>query len=179
MADPNTLLSKINPVEIYPIFLMKVKLVLQNCSLAGSDYFVISGLRSFQEQGDLYAQGRTVNPGSGVVTNAKPGFSAHNYGVAVDGCKDANMTRAGLQPDWNLADYQLWADKAREQGLEAGWYWTTFKEGPHIQLPLKAHKLTWDKLIGLNATGGTPLVWAEFDKHDWSGNACPTCGFTP
>ncbi len=43
---------------------------------------VISGTRSYAEQAALYAQGRTA-PGK-VVTNARPGYSNHNFGIAVD-----------------------------------------------------------------------------------------------
>lgn len=39
-------------------------------------------LRTFKEQADLYAQGRT-KPG-GIVTNANAGLSMHNYGLALD-----------------------------------------------------------------------------------------------
>lgn len=39
-------------------------------------------LRTFAEQNDLYAQGRT-KPGK-IVTNAKGGQSYHNYGLALD-----------------------------------------------------------------------------------------------
>lgn len=43
---------------------------------------IISGTRSYSEQDALYAQGRT-KPGP-KVTNARAGFSRHNFGVAVD-----------------------------------------------------------------------------------------------
>ena len=43
---------------------------------------IVQGLRTIQEQNDLYAQGRT-KLGS-IVTNAKGGQSWHNYGMAVD-----------------------------------------------------------------------------------------------
>lgn len=43
---------------------------------------IISGTRSYAEQDALYAQGRT-KPGK-KVTNARAGFSNHNFGVAVD-----------------------------------------------------------------------------------------------
>ena len=42
----------------------------------------VSGLRSYKEQDSLYAQGRT-KPGP-KVTNAKAGYSNHNFGTAVD-----------------------------------------------------------------------------------------------
>lgn len=41
-------------------------------------------LRTMDEQAHLYAQGRTL-PGP-IVTKAKPGQSAHNYGMAFDIC---------------------------------------------------------------------------------------------
>ena len=39
-------------------------------------------LRTFKEQDELYAKGRTA-PGS-IVTNARSGMSMHNYGMAID-----------------------------------------------------------------------------------------------
>lgn len=48
----------------------------------GLEYKAISGLRTFDEQAHLYAKGRTA-PGL-IVTNARPGSSYHNYGLAID-----------------------------------------------------------------------------------------------
>jgi peptidoglycan L-alanyl-D-glutamate endopeptidase CwlK len=48
----------------------------------GLDYKVICGTRSWEEQAALYAKGRTA-PGP-KVTNAKPGSSMHNFGLAID-----------------------------------------------------------------------------------------------
>lgn len=54
---------------------------------------ITSGYRSFEEQAALFAQGRTrseiINQvrkrgAGGSVTDAPPGQSAHNYGLAVD-----------------------------------------------------------------------------------------------
>lgn len=54
---------------------------------------VVSGFRSSPEQARLYALGRTPNEVArgiakhgqgGAVTDAQPGDSAHNYGLAVD-----------------------------------------------------------------------------------------------
>lgn len=54
---------------------------------------LVSGLRSNQEQARLYALGRTPDEvrrqvskqgRDGTVTDAPPGTSAHNYGLAVD-----------------------------------------------------------------------------------------------
>lgn len=51
---------------------------------SGHSIRVTHTLRTMDEQAHLYAQGRTL-PGKRV-TNAKPGQSAHNYGMAFDIC---------------------------------------------------------------------------------------------
>jgi len=48
----------------------------------GLDYKIICGTRTWEQQEALYAKGRTT-PGP-KVTNAKPGSSMHNFGLAVD-----------------------------------------------------------------------------------------------
>lgn len=55
---------------------------------------IVSGYRTLQQQAEEYAKGRTPQEVAnhvsktigvgGVVTNAPPGYSAHNYGLAVD-----------------------------------------------------------------------------------------------
>jgi len=52
------------------------------CSSEGIDLLVVQAYRSLGEQAAIYAQGRTA-PGK-VVTNARPGFSWHNFGRAYD-----------------------------------------------------------------------------------------------
>lgn len=182
--EPNVddLLKRIDVTALYPWFAAKVRLTLTRCRMQSADYYAISGYRSPQEQEALYAEGRTVKVRDGkpvkIVTNARPGRSAHNYGAAVDGCRDADATRAGLQPDWDIEDYALWAEQSRVIGLEAGYFWVNFKEGPHIQMPLKQHYIVgvWDNLYTLYKKGGVPLVWAEFDKHNWDDpKACVEC----
>jgi peptidoglycan L-alanyl-D-glutamate endopeptidase CwlK len=49
---------------------------------AGITIKVISGLRTFEKQNDLYEQGRS-KPGR-IVTNARGGYSNHNFGIAFD-----------------------------------------------------------------------------------------------
>lgn len=48
----------------------------------GLEYKIICGTRSWEEQERIYAQGRTA-PGK-IVTKAPPGYSMHNFGLAVD-----------------------------------------------------------------------------------------------
>lgn len=169
------LVKRIDLSKAYPPFRRKVIKLLQTCRCKGHDYFAISLDRDYEEQKKLYQIGRLPGDTRKIVTNARPGRSAHNYGVALDGCKDADVTRNGLQPDWKIEEYRIWAEEARKLGLEAGYYWTSFKEGPHVQLPLKKHGFEWDALITLYNQGKLALVWQELDKHDWDGGICPGC----
>src|ERR1019366_7994694 len=60
------------------------------------------GLRTWAEQQSLWQEGRDGNGNviddAKVVTNARPGYSWHNFGLAVDVCPFDN----GI-PDWNRA----------------------------------------------------------------------------
>ena len=167
------LLVRIDIEKLYPPFRELLLMTVRNCRDKGSDYFVLSGLRDWKEQAELYAQGRMKS--GKIVTNAKPGRSAHNYGVAGDGCKDAKKNRKGLQPDWKLEEYVVWAKEAEALGLEAGMSWKSFKEGPHIQLPVRKHGFGWSKLAKIYKNdGGLEAVWKELDKHAWKGE-CLEC----
>lgn len=88
---------------------------------------IISGTRTYAEQDALYAKGRTA-PGP-KVTNARGGYSNHNFGIAFD---------IGLFKGSDyLEDSPLYADlgKIGERiGLEWGGRWKTFKDEPHYQL---------------------------------------------
>jgi peptidoglycan L-alanyl-D-glutamate endopeptidase CwlK len=109
----------------------------------GIDLIVTSTRRDNESQDALYAQGRT-KPGK-VVTNAKGGTSAHNFGVAFD----IVPTRHGV-PIWgtkgngldqdptddNTDDLEAWeriAAHGRSVGLEWGGDWSSFKDMPHFQ----------------------------------------------
>ena len=104
---------------------------LAACRAAGIDIIVTSTLRTMEEQAALYAQGRST-PGR-KVTNAKPGQSFHNYGLAYD----VVPLRAG-KPVWgtigpDLALWQRVGALGKAQGLEWAGDWVRFKEFPHFQ----------------------------------------------
>lgn len=162
---PTELIKRTNWDLQYPAFTYRCLDLAAACRKRGADYFAISGYRSFKKQGDLHAQGRT-KPGK-IVTNATPGFSAHNYGVAEDWCKDKDATRAGLQPDWNLSEYVILAEEAVKLGLEAAYYWKSFKEGPHVQLPLEAKGIKFAELKTIHDKEGIQAVWKRLDKIKW------------
>lgn len=89
---------------------------------------VICGTRSWKEQEELYAKGRTA-PGPRV-TNAKAGSSWHNYGVAWDvGLFTAS---GGYVSDGKV--YEKFGKLAGlPVGCEWGGCWKSFKDCPHYQ----------------------------------------------
>lgn len=102
-------------------------------------------LRSFAEQNDLYAQGRT-KPGK-IVTWVKGGFSFHNYGLAVDIVllidKDGNGTYESASwetdVDFDGDGKEDWMEVVaifKKYGWEWGGDWPKKKsDRPHFQKP--------------------------------------------
>lgn len=126
------LVSRIDATKLYPPFLAAVMAMLDEALAQGASYWAVSGFRSYAEQTQLFDQGRTT-PGK-VVTRAKAGQSAHNFGIAVDLCRDGVLDRAGLQPDYKPESYELLATLAPRHGLVWGGSWR-FRDNPHVQLP--------------------------------------------
>ena len=98
----------------------------------GYEYKAISGNRTWEEQAKIYAQGRTA-PGK-IVTNAKPGFSNHNYGIAVDmGVFKEGKYLDGSKPSEAEAFHRKAAKIAEKYNIEWGGSWKSFKDYPHFE----------------------------------------------
>ena len=85
---------------------------------------VIAGLRTYEEQNELFAQGRT-KPGR-IVTNARGGFSNHNFGIAFDVGVFEGANYLGESPKLPKAVGALGMDL----GLEWGGNWKTYWMNP-------------------------------------------------
>jgi len=101
-------------------------------------------LRTFAEQNDLYAQGRTK--AGKIVTNAKGGESYHNYGLAIDIVllKDTDGNGSFETASWEtnvdfdgdgVADWQEVVKIFKSYGFEWGGDWK-FSDKPHFQKTL-------------------------------------------
>lgn len=90
---------------------------------------VSHGFRSLQEQASIYAQGRFGNPGP-TVSDAPPGRSYHNYGLAID-----VAPLVGGQPDWSI-NWNSVGTLGEQLGFEWGGRWTTRIDRTHFQLTL-------------------------------------------
>ena len=109
--------------EVQPI----ARALVQKAAANGITVKVISALRTFAEQDALFAQGRTA-PGK-KVTNARGGFSNHNFGIAFDvGVFEANR----YLPD--SPKYKAVGVLGMDLGLEWGGNWKTIVDQPHFQL---------------------------------------------
>ena len=109
--------------EVQPI----ARALVQKAALSGIKIKVISGLRTYAEQDALYAQGRT-KPGN-IVTNAKGGYSNHNFGIAFD-----IGVFEGSQYLEESSKYQAVGVLGMDLGLEWGGNWKTIVDQPHFQL---------------------------------------------
>lgn len=113
-----TLLPEVRPLA---------RALVESAKSIGIEIKVISGTRSYQEQADLYAKGRS-KPGR-IVTNAKPGYSNHNFGTAFDiGVFD------GPKYIPESPAYKAVGALGVKLGLEWGGNWKSIVDEPHFQL---------------------------------------------
>lgn len=99
----------------------------------GYEYVAISGNRTFKEQDALYAKGRTA-PGPRV-TNARAGFSNHNFGIALDfGVFKDGKYLDDSQPATASQVHRAVSKIAEKYGIDWGGAWSTFKDEPHYEV---------------------------------------------
>ena len=92
---------------------------------------IISGTRSYAEQNKLFRQGRYHNPGP-VITHARGGSSAHNFGLAWD--IGIFTESKGYIPDGPF--YDKAAKAGLNDSIEWGGDWTNFVDRSHYQLKI-------------------------------------------
>lgn len=148
--------------EVHPKLAEKVRSMAEMLALENIDIRVVQGLRTWDEQAKLYAQGRdgignVISPKQ-VVTNAKPGHSYHNLGLAVD----VAPFDGGI-PDWNN-NHPAWkriVAIGETVGLISGSEWRTFPDWPHFQLTGRLPTSPDDAVRAAYATGGMQAVWDD------------------
>src|SRR5271170_3592600 len=84
---------------------------------------VVQGLRNWADQEALYAQGRT-EPGD-IVTDAPPGYSMHEFGLAVDCEPSLNPPALPYAPDGVAGSVRYLSMRAiaEAEGLVSGSRW--------------------------------------------------------
>ena len=124
----------------YPRFVYRVKNTFKDVyAKYGLEMKVTEGVRSFRKQNELYMIGRENIAGQNVprrtiVTNALPGLSYHQYGLAIDACfqgKDPFLEKLDI-----YVSKLIWEDYGRfaeNNGLIWGGKFK-FRDMPHIEL---------------------------------------------
>lgn len=115
--------------NLHPLLEFKILQLVSICENEGLKIKVTQGYRSKAEQDALYAQGRT-KPGK-IVTNAKGGYSMHNWGIAFDFCRNDGKGAYNESGDFFTKVGKL----GQSIGLEWGGSWKSFPDKPHFQLP--------------------------------------------
>jgi peptidoglycan L-alanyl-D-glutamate endopeptidase CwlK len=113
-----TLLPEVRPIA---------RALVQKAKQSDIQIKILSGLRTYAEQNELYAQGRT-KPGR-KVTNARGGYSNHNFGIAFD-----IGVFEGTKYLGDSVKYKAVGALGMDLGLEWGGSWKTIVDQPHFQL---------------------------------------------
>ncbi len=123
---------------LHPVVRQAAERLIERSFARGVPIVITQGLRTIAEQDALYAQGRT-KPGQ-IVTNARGGYSNHNFGVAIDFCL---LMPDGRSVTWDMvrdgdgdkvADWNEVVAIAKELGFAWGGDWTKFKDYPHLEM---------------------------------------------
>ena len=151
-------------VEIHPIVRAMLKETIIEARKEELSVGLHMGLRSWETQEKLYAKGRkkkadgtwiVVNDKE-IVTNALPGKSWHNYGLAGD---IVFKTSTGK---WTWAKTNPWhklGEIGEKHGLTWGGRWKTIFDGPHFQYYKGIHNVNTAKV--LYNGGGLEAVWKK------------------
>jgi len=137
---------------LHPVVANAGRGLLERCAGTGLALLVTQGLRSWEEQDALYAQGRT-KPGR-IVTHARGGQSYHNFGLAFDVVVLDSMGKA----EWDPAHpgWQTAGQIGKALGLEWGGDWTK-KDLPHFQ---HTGGLSTERCRALYP-GGLDAIWQQ------------------
>lgn len=117
-AQIATLLPQVQPLA---------RTLIRLAAKEGITAVVTSGNRTYAEQNALYEQGRST--AGKIVTNARGGYSNHNFGLAFD----LTIFKNG-QPVWESPDYKTLGAIGKEVGLVWGGDWQSISDEPHFEL---------------------------------------------
>jgi peptidoglycan LD-endopeptidase CwlK len=119
--------SEKNIATLLPAVQPIARALVQKAASNGIAIKIISGLRTYAEQDALYAHGRTA-PGP-KVTNARGGYSNHNFRIAFD-----IGVFSGSSYLLDSPKYKAVGILGMDLGLEWGGNWTSIIDQPHFQL---------------------------------------------
>lgn len=112
--------------QLHPKVRDKARAFINEAEKQGMKLKVTSGVRTYAEQDKLYAKGRTT--AGSKVTNAKSGYSWHNFSNAFDIVPVENG-----KINWNSKNWKKIGTLGKTFGLEWGGDWKSFVDKPHFQ----------------------------------------------
>ncbi|MNW28231.1 Peptidoglycan L-alanyl-D-glutamate endopeptidase CwlK precursor [compost metagenome] len=124
---------------LLPVVKQAASVLVSECYKRGVYIQITQGLRTIEEQNALYAQGRNGDTRD-IVTNAKGGYSNHNFGVALD---FALLSDDGKRVSWDTnkrttkeakSDWSIVVEIAKSLGFSWGGDWKSFKDYPHFEM---------------------------------------------
>jgi peptidoglycan LD-endopeptidase CwlK len=120
--------SEKNVATLNPKVQVLARKLIEEATAQGIHVKVICGNRTYEEQDDLYAQGRSKD--GNIVTKARGGQSMHNFGTAFD---IGIFSEDGKKYYGESHDYAKVGEIGKKLGLEWGGDWD-FEDPPHFQL---------------------------------------------
>jgi peptidoglycan L-alanyl-D-glutamate endopeptidase CwlK len=155
--------ARIDADLLWPEFTSRLLALLSRCAERGQPYYATCGHRSYAESARLYRAHLAGGPRA-----APPGMSGHNFGLAVDVAPDADPAKAGLQPSWDRARFEVLDEEAPRFGLVTG---ARYGDAPHVEIPGFVRGPELAPLHRMHeATRGTErdklrAVWRRLDLH--------------
>lgn len=142
--------------ELFPPFADKIfKVYYHMYTKYGMLMRCTEGLRTYEKQAQLYAQGRT-SPGK-IITNAKPGQSLHSFGLAADSCFSGNDPFL----DRSMRSGELWSafgSLVKMEDLSWGKEIPGLNDYVHVE---KRYGMALGDLQYLMSQGGLSLIYKE------------------
>lgn len=176
--------------DLVPEFRTQVDKLLANGRARGVEMRPVFTLRTPREQAVLWRQSRTgeevrakaaelrakgapflafcledVGPRTGPkVTNALPGLSWHQWGEALDCVWVVNgKAEWSTQKKVNgVNGFRVYAEEAKKLGLDAGLFWKSLVDAPHVQLHAESSPAKRYTLKEIDATMRTRFAPAGF-----------------
>ena len=165
--DKRRRLDRVHPKLKETVIRLAARLAARNMS-----FLVTDGLRTFAEQDELFAQGRT-KPGK-KVTKARGGFSNHNYGLAIDSYPVISGRVFTEIPDGATQQFRKTfnaiqtaiGEEGEAVGLTWGGRWSDPFDPPHLQL-FSQNEMNPSKCLEIYKANGNSIaaVWAEVDRR--------------
>jgi hypothetical protein len=132
-----------DPQSLVPEFHERLTQTLQALEASGTPFKFVEGFRTVERQQWLFGSGRPAAPfgRSGPILTHRDGVSrlsnhqgdgSPGSGRAAD-CYPMKNGRVFI-PKASDPVWRAYADAARAQGLDAGFFWTSFQDAPHVEL---------------------------------------------